>query len=201
MVDSSCPKNQPRKSLPVPAYPKARSRFCAPIAKVSVKAKMASNSTLLYIRRSMASAPSLKVIPFHNQRRIEEMEFLHRLTITQASLIGIINVVWSLQINDALPAQANQMLHHEIRINIIIHHQPAASSIRTECGRRRQSPYHLPPTADTFRCSCDSCRGSQSVIHHKLLHHLQVLQFRSASHRSRQSSPSGSSCRALPVFR
>lgn len=58
----------------------------------------------------------------HNQLRVEEMEFLHRLTITQASLIGIINVVGSLQIDDALPAQADKMLYHEIRINIIIHH-------------------------------------------------------------------------------
>ena len=105
------------------------------------------------------------------------MEFLHRLTITQASLIGIVNVVGSLQINDALPAQANQMLHHEIRIYIIIHHNLRhLQSIRNavvEDNRHtvcRQLLIHF----DVLAIAAEAHNQS---IHHKLLHHLQVLQF------------------------
>ena len=104
------------------------------------------------------------------------MKFLHRLTITQASLIGIINVVGSLQIDDALPAQANQMLHHEIRIYIIIHHhlrhfQSVWNAVvedyrHTICCQLLIHFYILAVAAEAHN----------QTIHHKLLHHLQVLQ-------------------------
>ena len=105
------------------------------------------------------------------------MEFLHRLTITQASLIGIVNVVGSLQIDDALPAQANQMLHHEIRIYIIIHHNlrhlQAIRNAVEEDNRHaicRQLPIH-------FDVLAIAAEAHYQPIHHKLLHHLQILQF------------------------
>ena len=105
------------------------------------------------------------------------MEFLHRLTITQASLIGIVNVVGSLQIDDALPAQANQMFHHEIRIYIIIHHNLRHfQSIRNavvEDNRHtvcRQLLIH-------FYVLVVAAEAHNQSIYHKLLHHLQVLQF------------------------
>ena len=66
IVDSSVPEKPATNISSGTRLPKARSRFCAPIAKVSVKAKTASNSTLLYIRRSIASAPSFIAIDVKN---------------------------------------------------------------------------------------------------------------------------------------